>query len=92
MVPRRICLDQYSTGEKAIQQAVDAVERMGASVHLTDAVILLSKAREKVADHVDDMPLHEHEWEQDPTIRYGQVCVRGCGTSRTHPDLARWLA
>lgn len=52
-IPRRNRMDLWTPAEKAIQNAVDEVEKMAADVRLTDAVILLSKAREKVADFVD---------------------------------------
>lgn len=55
-VPRRICVDLYTPAERAIARAVDAVEAAGASVHLTDAVILLQQAKDKVADFVDGVP------------------------------------
>jgi hypothetical protein len=41
--------------ELAIRAAVQAVEEAGCDVLLTDAVILLGHAREKVADYVDRM-------------------------------------
>jgi hypothetical protein len=43
--------------ELAIRSAIDAVEVVGADVLLTDAVILLQQAREKVADYVDKQGL-----------------------------------
>lgn len=46
-------MQQWSPAERAIQEAVDEVERAGASVALTDAVVLLGKARERVADHME---------------------------------------
>jgi hypothetical protein len=52
-IPRRNRMDFWSPGECAIQGAVNVVEGMGADVRLTDAVILLGKAREAVADFVD---------------------------------------
>lgn len=51
--PRRIRMDLYSPAEKAIRAAVEAVEEAGADIALTDAVILLGKAQERVADYVD---------------------------------------
>jgi hypothetical protein len=39
--------------ELAIHHAVQAVEAAGADPLLTEAVILLGQAREKVADYVD---------------------------------------
>ena len=54
--PRRICLDQLVPAEKAIYDAVQAVEAMPADARLTKAVVLLQQAREQVADFVDDKP------------------------------------
>lgn len=52
-IPRRIRLDLNTPAELAIRAAVDAVELVGAHPLLTEAVILLGQAREKVADYVD---------------------------------------
>jgi hypothetical protein len=52
-LPRRCYRDLMTPAELAITAAMQAVEEAGASVDLTEAVILLGKARDKVADHVD---------------------------------------
>ncbi len=52
-VPRRARLDQMTPAERAIYDAVQAVEAMPTDVRLTDAVVLLGGARESVADYVD---------------------------------------
>lgn len=52
-IPRRSRLDKMSMGERAIFDATQVVEGMGAHPWLTEAVVLLGKAREKVADYVD---------------------------------------
>ena len=52
-IPRRIRLDLFTPAEKAIYDAVGEVEKAGAHPLLTEAVILLQKARDKVADYVD---------------------------------------
>lgn len=52
-IPRRARLNLFSSAEKAIWDATQEVEKMGADVRLTDAVILLGQAREKVADYID---------------------------------------
>lgn len=52
-IPRRIRFDQLIPAERAIYDAVQAVEAVGADVRLTDAVILLQAARDSVADYVD---------------------------------------
>jgi hypothetical protein len=51
--PRRNRMDLWTPAEKAIQEAVNEVEKAGADVRLTDAVILLQQAKNKVADFVD---------------------------------------
>lgn len=55
-VPRRNRVDHYSEAELAIRSAVDVVERTGAHPWLTEAVILLGKAQDRVADFVDTNP------------------------------------
>ena len=51
--PRRIRMDLYSPAEKAISDAMAAVEKAGAHPLLTDAVTLLAQAKDKIADYVD---------------------------------------
>jgi hypothetical protein len=55
-IPRRSCLDLNTPAELAIYEAMQAVEKAGAHPLLTDAVILLGQARDKVADFVDKAP------------------------------------
>lgn len=52
-IPRRNQMQQWCEAERQIFEAIQAVERMDADVRLTDAVILLGKARDCVADFVD---------------------------------------
>lgn len=52
-IPRRVNLHEFTPAEKAIYKAASEVEKMGADVLLTDAVILLQQAQDKVADYVD---------------------------------------
>lgn len=54
--PRRNKTFEWRSGEKAIQDAVDVVEAMGADVRLTQAVVLLAQARDLVADYVEERP------------------------------------
>lgn len=54
--PRRIRMDLWEPAEKAIGTAVQEVEKMAADVRLTNAVILLLKARDLVADFIDNVP------------------------------------
>lgn len=58
-LPRRNYTDLFVPAEKAIWDATQAVEETGAHPYLTDAVVLLAQAREKVADWVDGVPLGE---------------------------------
>jgi hypothetical protein len=51
--PRRCDTLQHTPAEKAICDAMAAVESVGAHPLLTDAVALLDQARNKVADYVD---------------------------------------
>ena len=50
---RRCYVDLWSPAEKAIYDAVIAVEAAGCDPRLTDAVVLLQRAKERVADFVD---------------------------------------
>jgi hypothetical protein len=52
-LPTRIDMNWMTPAELAISDAMLAVEKAGASVALTDAVTMLSKARDRVADHVE---------------------------------------
>ena len=52
--PRRNRADLWTPAEKAISDAVAVVEAAGAHTRLTDAVVLLGKARDAVADYVDE--------------------------------------
>jgi hypothetical protein len=52
-IPRRCDHSLMTPAEIAITEAIQAVEAAGASAALTDAVLLLGMARERVADHVE---------------------------------------
>ncbi len=51
--PRRNRIDHLTTPERAIRDALLAVERQGAHPLLTDASNLLQQAKDKVADYVE---------------------------------------
>lgn len=51
--PRRCYLELMTPAELAIRAAMAEVEKMPADVRLTDAVVFLSHASDKVADYVD---------------------------------------
>lgn len=52
--PRRNRMDLWTPAEKAIYDASHEVEKVGADTKLTEAVILLGKARDLVADYIDE--------------------------------------
>ena len=58
-IPRRIRIDLMTPAELAIRAAVIAVEEAGCDERLTDAVVLLQEAKERVADFVDKWPRRE---------------------------------
>jgi len=53
-MPRRIKLDSQLPAELAIGIAIYEVEKLGADVKLTDAVIALEKALNLVSDYIDE--------------------------------------
>lgn len=55
-LPRRCQLWLNTPAELAIRNAIDAVERVGAHPLLTESVILLGQALERLADYVDQRP------------------------------------
>lgn len=52
--PRRNRLDLLTPAETAIVEALKVLDKSGAHPLLTDAVILLQQARDKVADYVEN--------------------------------------
>lgn len=57
-VPRRIQLNLLTPAETAIHVAMIEVEKVGADPRLTDAIVLLQQAREKVGDYLDERLLN----------------------------------
>jgi hypothetical protein len=55
-IPRRAYVEKMVPAELAIRNAMLAVEEMGADTRLTEAVILLEAAKDKVSDFVDGVP------------------------------------
>lgn len=51
--PTRSDMQHWTPAEHAIWRAMQAVEAAGASPALTDAIILLGRARDRVADHAE---------------------------------------
>lgn len=52
-IPRRVRIDLFSKEEKAIYDVQQMIEHMEADPILTDVGLLLSQARNRLADYVD---------------------------------------
>lgn len=52
-IPRKVRMDMWGPAELAIHNAIQEVEKMPADTLLTEAVILLSQAQDKVAEYID---------------------------------------
>jgi hypothetical protein len=52
-IPRRNRLDLNNPAEKAICNAIEEVEKVGADAKLTDVVVMLVKAKDLLSDYVD---------------------------------------
>ena len=52
-IARRSFIPEWTPAELAISNAMEEVEKLGCSVLLTDAVVLLGKAKDKVADYIE---------------------------------------
>lgn len=57
--PRRSRLDLCEAAEKIIYDAIQEVEKLGADVRLTNAVVKLSEAKELVSDFIDEQKSNE---------------------------------
>lgn len=57
-IPRRIQIQRMHPAELAIREAMLKVENLGGSTRLTDVINLLQAAKDKVADHIEDVPEH----------------------------------
>jgi hypothetical protein len=60
-IPRRVRIDLNTPAERAIYDAMIEVEKLPADVRLTEAVTLLGKARDAVADYVDGIERQSSE-------------------------------
>jgi predicted transcriptional regulator len=58
-IPRRNRLDMLFPSELAVWKAKQAVEELGCHPLLTEAVILLGQAQDKVSDYVDAEKLNQ---------------------------------
>ena len=53
-IPRRAYIDLLVPAEKAIHDAIALIEKLEPDERLTDAIVFLSKAHDKVSDYVDN--------------------------------------
>lgn len=65
-IPRRAIMPDWCKAEKAIYDAMQEVEKLSADIRLTQAVTLLSQAKDKVSDYIDELN------ELADTIQYNQ--------------------
>ncbi len=88
-VPRRCDITRLTLAEERIRGVMQAVEAMPADPRLTDAVCLLAKAKDRVADFVDGVPAKTAEDDHHVALRlalaYGEAERAG------HDTVARWL-
>lgn len=82
---RRNRIDQRTSAETAISNAMSAVEEAGAHPLLTDAVVLLGQARDKVADFVDEVPRVDPEHMQKD--KQDQVQIELASMAASEPIL-----
>lgn len=64
--PRRSRLDLCEPSEKAIYDAMQEVEKIGADERLTNAIIKLQEAKELVSDYIDEKKSAANENIIDP--------------------------
>ena len=72
-IPRRNRIDLLTPVEKAIVDAQYAVESAGGSPRLTEASVLLSQARDAVADHVEGITVakgNPYALQEDPILQF----------------------
>lgn len=72
-IPRRNRLDLLTPAELAIYKAVLEVEKIGSNLLLTDAIILLNQAKNKVADFVDIVDVQHEESDKKSSHQSGST-------------------
>lgn len=53
--PRRSVLDEMTNEEKEIQEIMWKIDQMGASEKLTECIVHLSKAKDALSDHLENL-------------------------------------
>lgn len=59
-IPRRNQINENTELEIDIRKVVAIIEQLPPDQRLTEAVVLLAKAREHLADYIDDIPFQTH--------------------------------
>jgi hypothetical protein len=52
-IPRRAQINKFAPTEMAIFKSIQEIEKLPADIRLTDAIILLQRAKDKVSDYID---------------------------------------
>lgn len=86
-IPRRNQMQQWCPAEHAIREAMMRVEEMGAHIMLTEAINLLVKAKETIADYVDMFP------PKVPLTPYGEVIelLKAMAASFPEQPICAWF-
>lgn len=85
VIPRRNNLETITPAEKAISDAMALVEKLPADPRLTDAVVLLDKARHRVGDYIDGVD----QTSATPPISTSKELYEAASKPLRHPKLPR---
>jgi hypothetical protein len=80
-IPRRMRLDLKRPAELAIYNAMQEVEKIGADIRLTEAITLLSKAKDLVSDFIDVPCVHDYKCTLDTDCWSSYTCKK-CGETK----------
>jgi hypothetical protein len=87
--PRRSRLDLCEAAEKAIYDAMQEVEKLGADERLTNAVVKLSEAKDLVSDYIDEKKAKEPEANETTSFEPGGDDEEDTGGSNPPPNKER---
>jgi len=85
-IPRRIDICRNTLAELAIRAAVQAVEEAGCDPYLTDAIVLMSAAKDKVSDFVDGIQRIAVATDQD----LAKILCPGCADGLLKEGSGHW--
>ena len=75
-IPRRVRIDLNTPAEKSIYDAIQEVEKVGADVRLTEVVILLGKAKNLLADYIDEQIANNNKSDSDKFSEEELACLK----------------